>query len=170
MNWKIIVTVLGFLYCLYYLDTINSGHFIDGVDLVIHEAGHLVFSFFGYFITIAGGTLLQLIVPIVFIAYFILQNQKYSASLLMYWLAINLFNVSVYAGDALKMQLPLLTGDKDGHDWNQMLFTLGWLKHTYLISNIIFAIGIITMIFALLFGLYCALKSTNDINENSQIS
>jgi len=37
-------------------------HFIDGVNLLIHEAGHIIFMPFGEFISIAGGSLFQLIV------------------------------------------------------------------------------------------------------------
>lgn len=154
MSWKTIITVAVFLYCIYYFSSLDSWHFIDYVNLIIHEAGHVVFSLFGYFLTILGGTLLQLIVPTIFIGYFAFNREQYSASLLLYWLGINLLNISVYAGDALKMQLPLLTGDIDTHDWNQLLFTLGWLRHTETISNLILGLGIITIIIALLWGLY----------------
>lgn len=41
---------------------------IDGVNLVIHEAGHAVLSPFGELPTVAGGSLLQVIVPAVFVA------------------------------------------------------------------------------------------------------
>jgi hypothetical protein len=43
---------------------------IDSVDLPIHEAGHPLFSIFGEFIGYAGGTLMQLLVPAVFLGYF----------------------------------------------------------------------------------------------------
>lgn len=154
MNWKTIITVAIFLYCIYYLSSLDSWHFIDYVNLITHEAGHVVFSIFGYFLTILGGTLLQLIVPTIFIGYFAFNREQYSASILLYWLGVNLLNISVYAGDALKMQLPLLTGDIDTHDWNQLLFTLGWLRHTETISNLILGLGIITIIIALSWGLY----------------
>lgn len=36
-------------------------HFIDGVNLLIHEAGHVFFGFFGDVLGTAGGTLLQLL-------------------------------------------------------------------------------------------------------------
>lgn len=154
MHWKIIITVCVFVYCLFYLGSLDAWHFIDNANLVIHEAGHVVFSPFGYLITIAGGSLMQLIVPAVFVGYFVWKENPYSASLLLYWLGINFFNVSVYAGDALRMQLPLITGDTDSHDWNQILFYLGWLRHTETISYIIFALGILCIFGALLWGIY----------------
>lgn len=164
MNRKIIITVLVFLYCLYYLSSLDSWHFIDYVNLITHEAGHVVFSIFGYFLSILGGTLLQLIVPTIFIGYFAFNREQYSASLLLYWLGINLLNISVYAGDALKMQLPLLTGDVDTHDWNQLLFSLGWLRHTETINHLILGLGITAIIIALLWGIY----SSRLLKENRQ--
>lgn len=149
LNYKTIISIVIFFYCIYYLNTLEGWHFIDSVDLVIHEAGHVLFSFFGDFLMIAGGTLLQIIIPMVFAGYFFLRGEHFSGSLLLYWLGLNLFNISMYAGDALKMQLPLLTGDKDGHDWNQMLFMVNQIKHTELISNIILGIGVLIILVAL---------------------
>lgn len=163
LNYKSAISALVFVYCIYYVSSLNSWHLIDNVDLVIHEAGHVVFSLFGEFIFIAGGTLLQIIVPTVFVGYFFLRRDNFSASLLLYWLGINFFNISWYAGDALKMQLPLLTGDKDGHDWNQMLFILNQYKHTELISHIFLGIGIFIVLVALVWGI----KSSNDVVEEN---
>ncbi|HAG27293.1 TPA: hypothetical protein DCG61_00700 [Patescibacteria group bacterium] len=151
--WKLAATFLVFAYCLFYLSTLNDWHFIDNVNLVIHEAGHVVFALFGNLIMLLGGTILQLLVPIVFILYFVFQKQIYSASLLMYWLAINLFNVSVYVGDAVTMSLPLLTSDTSTHDWNQTFTILGILNHTDIISGIIFVTGLLVMVLALVLGL-----------------
>src|SRR3989337_1847891 len=43
---------------------------IDNADLVIHEAGHFFFMFFGKFIYTAGGTLMQIILPSLISWYF----------------------------------------------------------------------------------------------------
>lgn len=158
-NWKLIISVLIFLYCFYYLTSLNDWHFIDNVNLIIHEAGHLIFILFGYFLSIAGGTIMQLFVPTLFVGYFVFKQQGYSASLILYWVGLNLFNISVYAADALRMELPLLTGDKDTHDWNQMLFVLGLLKHTELISQIILGLGVVVVILALIWGIYESRKT-----------
>ena len=45
---------------------------MDLVFIPIHEGGHLLFRFFGEFLAVAGGTLLQLAVPLLLGAYFIL--------------------------------------------------------------------------------------------------
>ncbi len=159
LNYKSIISFCVFLYCLYYVSSPQTWHFIDNVDLVIHEAGHVVFAILGEFLYIAGGTLLQIIFPAIFVGYFFFKDQQYSASLLLYWVGINFIAVSIYAGDALKMQLELLTGDKDGHDWNNMLFMLGQLRNTEFISHVIFGIGIVVIFVALLWGIKSSVEA-----------
>jgi hypothetical protein len=48
---------------------------------VIHEAGHLFFSWFGEFIGVIGGTVGQLFVPVAFTVYFFIQREFFSRHL-----------------------------------------------------------------------------------------
>jgi len=152
-EYKLILIGLGALYCFYYFSTLDQWHFIDSVNLLIHEAGHVIFLPFGEFLTIAGGSLMQLIVPSLFVGYFIKTGQKYSAAITMYWLAINFFSVGHYASDAVLMQLPLLGGDNSGHDWHNMLLMTGLLNQTKIIAGLIFVLGF-ACIFAALYFTY----------------
>ena len=43
---------------------------MDNVFVTIHEGGHLLFRFFGTTIAVAGGTFLQLFVPLALAVYF----------------------------------------------------------------------------------------------------
>lgn len=130
----------------------NDWHFIDNVDLVIHEAGHVVFLFFGTFLYIAGGSLLQLIMPALFVVYFYYSQQFFSSSLVMYWLAINFFNVARYAADAQVMQLELLGGDNSGHDWHNLLSMAGLLDHVKFISGAIYTLGVVMACLGFILG------------------
>lgn len=122
-------------------------HFIDSVNLVIHEAGHAVFMPFGKALFIAGGTIMQLIIPALFAAYFWwYQRDRYAVGLMLYWLGQNFVNVSVYARDAQVMQLPLLGGDPSGHDWHNLLDMFNLLPYTAAISDTIAVIGWIVML------------------------
>ncbi len=49
--------------------------FIDYVNLIIHEAGHFFFSWFGYTINILGGTLGELLVPLLCALFFFGQRE-----------------------------------------------------------------------------------------------
>lgn len=104
---------------------------IKGLNLGIHELGHIVFGF-GDFISIAGGTLLQCGVPLVGMAMFARQRDPFAVCFAFGWLGTNFMDVAVYAGDARAMELPLVSpfaGDEILHDWNWMLGRLGWLVH-----------------------------------------
>ncbi len=112
-------------------------HLIDGVNLVIHEAGHIVFMPFGEFIMIAGGSLFQIIMPMAFVVYFYRNEKPYSAALVLFWVGESLLNVSVYAGDSVARQLPLLGGQDTIHDWNYLLERLGLLAQTPVIAGLL---------------------------------
>jgi hypothetical protein len=90
---------------------------LDDLNLAVHEAGHLVFGFFGETIGILGGSLFQVLVPVVFVGYFLRTRQRFAAGAVMAWVGVNLLNVSRYIGDASARELPLLGGDDSLHDW-----------------------------------------------------
>lgn len=69
-----------------------------------------------------------------------------------------MLNVSVYAGDALDMQLPLL-GEQDSiHDWNYLLEHLGLLASTSKIAGAIRLAGTLVIVAAL----YLSLKNRSN--------
>ncbi len=145
------------IYFAYYAETATAWHFIDNIDLIIHEAGHIVFMFFGEFMHILGGSLFQTIFPMIYIGYFYFKQQYFSASLLLFWVGVNLLNVSIYAGDAIVMQLPLLGGDTDGHDWHNLLTMTHTLQYTSQISGTIWVAGLLTIAAAAALSIYTAL-------------
>lgn len=128
--------------------------FFDGVDLIIHEAGHTIFLLFGNFLHILGGSLLQILVPLIFVSYFALTRQHFSSALTLFWFGQSLINVSVYVGDAATMQLPLLGGEASIHDWNYLLSSFGLLPHTAAIAKIIYSIGFLGLSCAFFLSLY----------------
>jgi hypothetical protein len=143
-----------------------QGSFLDMVDLPIHETGHLVFRIFGEFIGVAGGTLFQLIVPAVFVGYFVWQGSYYSAAIVTMWVGQSLLNVWIYASDAVVMQLVLtsgMTGAEGGfHDWNYMLDAMGLLNSTKTIAGIIRFAGTLTIVAASLSAIYFSFSATEE--------
>jgi hypothetical protein len=144
---KFALIFLGALYCVYHFKTSLTGgwHFIDNVDLIIHEAGHVVFMPFGEFIAIAGGSLLQLIVPVLFLGYFWRTEQKFSAAAMLLWLSVNFFYIGVYAGDAARMELPLLGGEASTHDWNYLLMRTGLIAQAGVVAGFIHFLGFLSI-------------------------
>jgi hypothetical protein len=67
---RIVLAILAGAYFLWAAAHPDQWRMIDGLNLVIHEAGHVVFRPFGEFLMIAGGSLFQVIVPVTFAGYF----------------------------------------------------------------------------------------------------
>ena len=145
IDWgKLFVAVCAILYFFYYIKTSAEWHFIDNFNLIIHEAGHSIIFIFGEFVQILAGSLLQILVPLVFVIYFYFRENYFSSSILLFWVGQNFINVSVYASDAIKMQLPLLGGESSIHDWNYILDSLNVLQYTSKIGSALFEIGFLT--------------------------
>ncbi len=160
---KLIFAILLTIYFLWIAIDPMAGSFLDLVDLPIHETGHLIFRLFGEFMMIAGGSLFQVIVPVVFVAYFWWHEKLYSAAIVLFWVGQSIINVYVYAADAVVMQLVLtsgLTGSEGSfHDWNYMLTRLGLLESTKIVAGIIRALGTLTIVAAAIFSIYHSLNS-----------
>ncbi len=127
--------------------------FIDNIDLVIHEAGHLFFFFFGRFIYTMGGSLMQIIIPSLLAWYFFRNEYKTGVQFSFLWLGQNLINISVYAADARAQKLPLLGGKSVYHDWHYMLGELGILNLDTEVGYFFYVSAILVFIVTLLIPL-----------------
>jgi hypothetical protein len=135
----------------------EAGSFLDGIDLAIHETGHLVFAAFGEVIQFAGGTLFQLIVPTAFLVYFARRRDRHAATVSLWWIAQNLWNISVYVRDARTQELPLVGGGE--HDWAFLLGHFGVLAHDQGIGRSFHAVGTLLWVVAVAGGLLFALTA-----------
>jgi hypothetical protein len=146
---KIIFLAILVLVGIYYLLNPQPWTVIDGTNLLIHEAGHLVFSWGGEFIMFLGGTILQLIIPLIFTCYFLLRGAWFSSFFGIYWTGINLINVGVYIADASRMNLPLLHQGSQ-HDWNYLLTQTHILRADQFLGNLVRGLGSLSILIALL--------------------
>lgn len=93
---------------------------LDHVNLIIHEGGHFFFSWFGYTLNILGGTLGELIVPLLLAVYFARRHETAAVAFCAFWFFENFLYIGTYMADARTVALPLVgSGD---HDW-EILFT-----------------------------------------------
>lgn len=166
---KIIVAVIFTVYFFWCAYDPENARFTHLINLPIHEAGHILFRIFGEFTGIAGGSLLQIIVPIVFFAYFVYYRKPFSAAIVLFWVGNNFLDVYVYANDAQVMQLPLLsglTGAEGGfHDWNYLLTETSLLDKTYLIAKILRFVGTIITIAAAIGAFVFATKGEEIVSD-----
>lgn len=131
---------------LYFLVTRRDYGFLDAADLFVHEMGHLVFAMFGEPLRMAGGTLLQIIVPLLLAFGFLKGNYRPGVQFSLFWLGQNFLNISVYAQDARAQVLPLVGGPHARHDWHWMLGQLGLLPFDQAVG--FFFIGLAVAAFA----------------------
>ena len=162
--FKLVFLLLFAVYLFAAAVNYQNFNIFKGVNMAIHEAGHILFSMFGDFIAIAGGTILELLLPLVFALYFYLRKELYSSAIVTLWLGYSFFDVAIYANDAQKMALPLLGDDPSGHDWHNMLSMLNLLTLTPQIAGFIYFLGVLIMIFGLILGIKSIFGKTNPNN------
>lgn len=138
--------------------------FIDWFNLLIHEGGHGVFMFFGKFIHAAGGTLMQIIMPTLFIIYAFQNKYKIFTQLSLIWLGENLINISVYAADARAHKLRLLGGNKVYHDWTYLLNTTGIINYDIAVGYFFYSVAIGVFIFAFLLPILISFEKPKSLN------
>lgn len=98
--------------------------------ILFHEAGHVIFRLFGETMGVAGGTLGQLLVPLVCVVALVRHGDNFGAALALAWMAMSLIDASVYAYDAADPVLPLLgggTGADSFHDFIYLFDEFGQL-------------------------------------------
>ena len=148
---------------------LNKGQFIfilDHLNLLFHEGGHGIFSLFGKFIYTLGGTLMQIIIPSLFIFYFYINKQRIGMQISLIYLTQNLMNIGVYAADARTQKLPLI-GKGTYHDWTYLLSRTNMLEYDIIIGNLFYYTGILIIILSLLLPLFY--KDYKSINLNLKI-
>jgi hypothetical protein len=122
----------------------------------IHEFGHILFRPFGEFMTLLGGSLFQVLLPLIFGGVFLVKNRDpFAASVMLWWSAIAVMDVAPYIYDAWKPQHILLTGrtgDNGAHDFIDTLGDLGLLHKAQPIGRGVHAFGFLMMAAALAWG------------------
>ena len=120
--------------------------------ILFHEAGHLIFSPFGEALAVAGGTLGQLLMPLVCAVAMHRRGDNFGAAICLAWMALSGIDASVYAYDAADPVLPLIgggTGADSFHDFIFLFERYGQLHHARGWAMAIKALGVL--------GFYAAL-------------
>jgi hypothetical protein len=108
----------------------ESWNIFGGLTLAVHEGGHLLFSPFGQWLMIAGGSLTQVLAPVVAALLLLRQGDRYGVAVVGTWLAYSLTNLSEYVGDARAMALQLVGFSDDPiHDWHYLLGSMHLLPY-----------------------------------------
>jgi len=130
------------------------GGIVKGLNLGIHELGHVVFAFLGDFLSIAGGTVLQVTLPLVAFWMFYRQRDYFAIAIAFCWLATNFFDIAAYAADARAQELPLVSigGGEPEHDWFFLLAEMNLLNYDTVIGGLFRMLGMLSFAAGLTFG------------------
>lgn len=132
--------------------------FLHRIDLVFHEAGHVLFMPFGHFMMVLGGTLGQLLMPAVVTVVLVWKNRdNFGGALGVWWLGQSLMDCAPYIADARSLQLPLVGGgtgaDRPGvHDWENILLDLNLIHRDQQIAALADRLGSLILLAGLAWG------------------
>jgi len=147
IDWKPVSRIAFFGWMAFYILLLiflaahfSSLTFIDNAHLPIHEAGHLLFGWFGETLGLWGGTLLQLLVPGLLVVAFVVRGDVPGTTFCAVAFFHSLTGVAAYMIDALRRELPLVTvgasSDEAEHDWVHIFSNLGVLPHAIQIGTV----------------------------------
>ncbi len=124
--------------------------------LVFHEAGHVIFMPFGEWVSVLGGSLGQLLMPLLLAGALLLKNRDpFGAAIGMWFFGVSLLDLAPYMFDALEPRMMLLsgrTGEDGGHDWIYLFGSLGLLTKAQLIGALTHKLGALVLLLALAWG------------------
>ena len=160
---KLILTPMGGDY--------KMNNFMHLINLPFHEAGHIVFRPFGHWIMSLGGTLGQLLMPLVCLGAFLLKARNaFGASVCLWWFGENFMDIAPYINDARALQLPLLGGNVGEtspygfHDWEYILNEIGWLRYDHTLAQMADKTGTLLILAALVWGGYLLFKQFRNLD------
>ena len=131
----------------------GSEGIFSGINLGIHEAGHLLTTWAPKVICAAAGSAAQCLAPMLAMIIFYRQQDWFALSFCLLWLGTNFNYVSWYMADAQALQGQLLTvggggrpvPKEDIHDWHVILKAVGLLEYDGILSSLVLLAGAITL-------------------------
>ncbi len=145
--------------------------FFHLVNLPFHEAGHIFFRLFGQWMTSLGGTLTQLLIPLICLLVFLIKYKNpFGASVSLWWLGENFMDIAPYMNDARDQKLLLLGGitgreaDYGFHDWEFILNEIGLLRYDHLLAHISDKFGTVLMLTSFVWAGYILFRQYKNLD------
>jgi hypothetical protein len=159
--WRALVLVYFLVAAVGHLLDPEKWSLVSGIILGTHELGHVVFAPFPEVWTVAGGTILQLLAPIIVAVILYRQKEPIGVAMAGCWLAISLANVAVYMADASKGELQLVSiggGDDATHDWTYLFDHFNLIRSDQIIASRTRGIGWLVLGLSFFYGFWFCLK------------
>jgi len=141
------------------------------VNLPFHEVGHIVFRPFGRLMTSLGGSIAQVLMPLICLVVFLIKTRDtFAASFALWWTGENFMDLAPYIDDARSLTLPLLGGNTGQtspygfHDWEFILKETKLLRYDHVLAKFAFGLGTALMIGAFAWGGYILYQQYKNLN------
>ncbi|MEK7401107.1 MAG: hypothetical protein AABZ80_01965 [Gemmatimonadota bacterium] len=142
---------------------------VGDINVAVHEFGHMLFMPFGIPVlgetmVILGGSLFQVVFPIIFVGYFLFSRKHrdpHAAMICLWWASTSVAGLAVYVADARARDLTLLSGltgkESDGHDWYNLLSQWGVLGRDLVYASRMRAVAWLMFLVSTFVGFWVAL-------------
>jgi len=148
--------------------------FMHLINLPFHEAGHVFSRPLGALLASLGGTLGQLLMPLICLLVFLLKYKNtFGGAVALWWFGENFLDIAPYINDARNLTLPLLGGNTGRnapygfHDWQFILNETGLIRYDHTIAGISYKIGIGLMLISIAWGGYLLYKQYRNLDLHS---
>lgn len=167
----LIIFIWGWLFIFSSIQSNYVGEsFMHLINLPFHEAGHIIFRPFGAFMKSLGGTLGQLLIPLLCLWTLLFKHHNpFAAAVCLWWFGQNFLDIAPYINDARAGVLPLLGGNTGHtspygfHDWEYLLTETGLLQYDHAIARLSFFTGSVIIVTALFWGGYLLFRQVRNI-------
>jgi len=160
LSWGLIFSPID-----YWQGNAASRSFLHSINLPFHEFGHIMFRAFGSFMHSLGGSLGQLLMPMICFSVLLWKTRDaFGAAVCLWWLGESLLDMVAYIHDATALSMPLLGGNEGSsspygfHDWEYILTESGLLHDAERIAQFTHISGSIVMSLAMLWMLVLILR------------
>lgn len=155
--------IWGWCFILHGIDaSVLGASVLHQISQPFHDYGHVMFRPFGSWWMYVGGSLFQIVLPLIPLLYFMVwQRDNFAASLMLWWSGQNMLDVSPWIADAPYRNLSPTSDSGASHDWWNLLRMSDALDMAQPLAVLCFALGTLVILSALLWGgflLYVEMK------------
>ncbi|RLE18297.1 MAG: zinc ribbon domain-containing protein [Acidobacteria bacterium] len=163
----------GFRFILAPIESNVTGNsFLHLINLPFHEAGHVVFRPFGRLITSMGGSLGQLLVPLICCLVLLIKTRDpFGGAVTFWWFGENFLDLAPYINDARSLALPLIGGNTGRtapygfHDWQFILTETGLLNYDHVLARGAWLVGTLVMLCAVFWGAFLLVRQFRSVKQ-----
>lgn len=159
-QFRIGLTTALAVYAIAMLASPGAGVLIDEFNQPVHEAGHIVFAPLGTTMRVLGGTLLPILLPLLFGALYSGRRDEHAASVAAWCVGQGFSTMGLRMAVASPTVQPATDAE---HDWSMLLSEWGVLGQALQFGQLAHGFGFLVMLVATFWGISEALGSRNQM-------